>query len=477
MATGSREDRPELYGLGESPKVVTGLDLERMLKDDDPALADVKSVGFVLCAGSLDETHPYCSRTCCQQSIKNAIRLKEQDPRRPVYVWFKEVRTFGFLEEYYTKARELGVIFTRYDNESLPQVSANGSVSIAYRDPYLRRDVELPLDLLVLATPSIAAEGSSELSKMLKVPLQSDGFYLEAHVKLRPVDFGSEGIFLCGSAHYPKSIDEAISQAYAAAGRAAGHPGQARHQGRRRRRRGRRGQVRRLPHLRAHLPLRGADHRPRDQEGQDRGGRLPGLRGVRQRVPRQGHHPAPLHRRADLRQGRGALHGGELRWPTPRPPRSTAEAVAAAERPRRSRSTPTSSPRSSCSPATTAPTPPPTWPAACACSTRRNIRMIKLPCTGKLEVIHLLRAIEAGADGVYAAGCLEGECHYLKGNLWARKRVNHVKHLLAELGIEPERVEMYNMSSAMGAKFAESRHRVHRAHQASSAPTPSNVTA
>ena len=84
-----------------------------------------------------------------------------------------------------------------------------------------------------------------------------------------------------------------------------------------------------------------------------------------------------------------------------------------------------------------------------------NIRMIKLPCTGKLEVIHLLRAIEAGADGVYAAGCLEGECHYLKGNLWARKRVNHVKDLLTEVGIEPERVEMYNMSSAMGAKFAE----------------------
>ena len=222
VATGSREDRPELYGLGESPKVVTGLDLEHMLKDDDPALKGVKSVGFVLCAGSLDETHPYCSRTCCQQSIKNAIRLKEQDPRRAVSVWFKEIRTFGFLEEYYTKARELGVIFTRYDNESLPQVSANGSVSIAYRDPYLRRDVEMPLDLLVLATPSIAADGSSELSKMLKVPLQSDGFYLEAHVKLRPVDFGSEGIFLCGSAHYPKGIEEAISQGYAAAGRAAG---------------------------------------------------------------------------------------------------------------------------------------------------------------------------------------------------------------------------------------------------------------
>ena len=221
VATGGVEERPELYGLGSSQKVVTGMDLERMLKEDDPALAAAKSVGFILCAGSLDENKPYCSRTCCAQSIKNAIALKEKDPSRPVYVWFKEVRTFGLLEEYYTRARELGVIFTRYDNDSAPQVSANGSVSVKARDPYLGRDVELPLDLLVLATPTVPSAGGSELSKLLKVPLTADGFYLEAHVKLRPVDFGSEGIFLCGAAHYPKSIEETISQAYAAAGRAA----------------------------------------------------------------------------------------------------------------------------------------------------------------------------------------------------------------------------------------------------------------
>ncbi|NLE22372.1 MAG: FAD-dependent oxidoreductase [Actinobacteria bacterium] len=222
VATGGIENKPDgLYGWGESQKVVTGMDLERMLKEDDPALKDVKSAGFILCAGSLDETHPYCSRTCCQQSVRNAIALKEQDPERQVYVWFKEMRTYGLLEEYYTKARELGVIFTRYDNDTPPQVSANGSVSLKARDPYLGRDVELPLDLLVLATPTVAPEGASDLSKLLKVPLTADGFYLEAHVKLRPVDFASEGIFLCGAAHYPKSIEETISQAYAAAGRAA----------------------------------------------------------------------------------------------------------------------------------------------------------------------------------------------------------------------------------------------------------------
>jgi heterodisulfide reductase subunit A len=138
-----------------------------------------------------------------------------------VYVWFKEIRTFGLSEEYYTKARELGVIFTRYENSTTPVVSANGSVKVAYRDPYLSRGIELPVDLLVLATPTVPNEGNDDLSLMLKVPLQADGFFLEAHVKLRPVDFGSEGIFLCGSAHYPKGIEETISQAYAAAGRAA----------------------------------------------------------------------------------------------------------------------------------------------------------------------------------------------------------------------------------------------------------------
>ena len=224
VATGSQEQRPELYGLGSAQKVITQMDLERLLAEDEgeqPPLAEVKSVGMILCAGSLDENKPYCSRTCCLQAIKNAIRLKEQDPERPVYVWYKDIRTFGLSEEYYTKARELGVIFTRYANGSEPVVSANGSLSVAYDEPALKKRLELPLDLLVLATPTVPNEGNDELSKLLKVPLTADGFFLEAHAKLRPVDFASEGIFLCGSAHYPKSIDESISQAYAAAGRAA----------------------------------------------------------------------------------------------------------------------------------------------------------------------------------------------------------------------------------------------------------------
>ncbi|MBM3147883.1 MAG: CoB--CoM heterodisulfide reductase iron-sulfur subunit A family protein, partial [Actinobacteria bacterium] len=125
LATGAQEWRPELFGLGHSPRIVTGLDMEKMLADDDPKVKEAGAVGFLLCAGSLaPENKTYCSRTCCQQSVKNAIRLKEADPDRPVYVWYKEMRTYGFLEEYYTKARELGVIFARYDNDSKPRVSA-----------------------------------------------------------------------------------------------------------------------------------------------------------------------------------------------------------------------------------------------------------------------------------------------------------------------------------------------------------------
>ena len=319
VATGSREDRPELYGLGESAKVVTGMDLERMLKDrrPRPRRSSGRSASSSAPARS---TRPIrtARAPAASRASRTPSRLKEQDPDRPVYVWFKEVRTFGLLEEYYTKARELGVIFTRYDNDSLPQVSANGSVAVAYRDPYLGRDVDLPLDLLVLATPTIAgrgqqraeqaAQGAAAGRRLLSRGARQAaprGLRLRGHLPLRRRPLPQEH----RGEHQPGVRRGRTGRR---------HPGQARHQGRRRRRRGRPGEVRRLPHLRARLPLRGADHRPRREEGQDRGGRLPGLRDLRERVPGEGDHAAPLHRRADLRQGRGALHGGELTWPTPR---------------------------------------------------------------------------------------------------------------------------------------------------------------
>ena len=228
-------------------------------QDDDPALAAAKSVGFMLCAGSLDENKPYCSRTCCAQSIKNAIRAQgsaTRPARLRVVQGGPHLRLpRGVLHAGARAGRHLHALRQRRQAAGQRQRRGHGSPTATRTS---RRDIELPLDLLVLATPTVPNDGNDELSKLLKVPLTADGFFLEAHVKLRPVDFASEGIFLCGSAHYPKGIDEAISQAYAAAGSRRGRPRQAGAQGRRRGRRGRRGQVRRLPHLRAHLPLRGA---------------------------------------------------------------------------------------------------------------------------------------------------------------------------------------------------------------------------
>ena len=262
-----------------------------MLKEDDPALAQARAVGFVLCAGSLDENKPYCSRTCCQQSIKNAIALKERDPERPVYVWFKEVRTFGLLEEYYTKARELGVIFTRYDEATKPQVSANGKVEVAFRDPYLGRDMTLPLDLLVLATPAVPADGVAELEQAAQGAAHRRRLLPRGARQAAPRRLRQRGHLPLRLGPLPQGHRRGDQPGVRRRRTGRGHPGQAGAQGRRRRRRGRPGQVRRLPHLRAHLPLRGADHRRRHEEGEDRGGLLPGLRHLRQRVPGQGDRP------------------------------------------------------------------------------------------------------------------------------------------------------------------------------------------
>jgi heterodisulfide reductase subunit A len=459
VATGAREERPDLYGLGKRTDVVTEMDLERMLKEDDPALAEAKAVGFVLCAGSLDESHPYCSRTCCQQCVKNAS-AKRADPNRLVYVWFKEMRTSvsrGVLRQCASRCHH--ALRQRHP----PQVSASSSVSVS-AGPYLgaTSPAARPAGAGHAVHPS---DGASELSKLLKVPLTADGFYLEAHVKLRPVDFGSEGIFLCGAAHYPKSIEETISQAYAAAGRAASILAKSVLKAG--------GVVAEVDTEKCAACLTCASARrpiidPRPK-GQDRGGRLPGLRCAVSEA-RQGDHPATTPTRRSS-PGRGARWGD---WMADADAARRAEAGAADEAPKK-------------------PVDPDFEPeiivfachycayaAADLAGSMRlqypsTIRMVKLPCTGKLEVIHLLRALEAGADGVYAAGCLEGECHYLKGNLWARKRVDYVKTLLAELGIEPERVEMYNMSSAMGAKFAEVATEFTSASGAR--PQPSNVRA
>jgi heterodisulfide reductase subunit A-like polyferredoxin len=223
VATGAREARPKEYLYGEDDRVITQLELEqRIVGADATKLARLKNVVMIQCVGSRDEERPYCSRVCCQDAVKNALKLKELNPKVNVYVLCRDVRTYGFLEEYYQRARDLGVVFVRYEPEEKPTVEADGDkLLVKAKDSTLGATLSISPDLVVLASGIIPHDDAAVVSRMLKIPLNEDGFFLEAHVKLRPVDFATEGVFLAGLAHSPKNIQETVAQAKAAAARAA----------------------------------------------------------------------------------------------------------------------------------------------------------------------------------------------------------------------------------------------------------------
>jgi heterodisulfide reductase subunit A len=175
--------------------------------------------------GCRNEDRNYCSRICCQESIKNALKLKELNPEMDIYVLYRDIRAYGFIEDYYREAADKEVKFIRYEPEDPPQVEAAMAegkevLRITVTDPILGKKVAIDADYLALAAAVVPAAGSQEIVRLFKVSLSPDGFLQEAHVKLRPVDFSAEGIYLCGIAHYPKLMSETINQAYGAAGRA-----------------------------------------------------------------------------------------------------------------------------------------------------------------------------------------------------------------------------------------------------------------
>ena len=225
IATGGKEYRGKAYLLGEDFRVITQEEFEKRLSLSDPSLSKAKSIVMIQCVGPWDEDPAkifYCSRICCNVAVKNAIRIKEIYPETSVTILYKDMRTYGFKEAFYTQAREKGVLFVRFDDKKKPSVSlTNGQLSVQIEDPMLHLPLTLHPDLLVLSEAVVPNEGSKELANLFKFPLTLDGFFLEAHVKLRPVDFATDGLYLCGMAHYPKSINETISQAEAASARAA----------------------------------------------------------------------------------------------------------------------------------------------------------------------------------------------------------------------------------------------------------------
>jgi heterodisulfide reductase subunit A2 len=220
IATGAHEYKPQEYLYGQDPRVLTHLELDAHFIKNDPVLNNLKSAVFIQCVGSRNAQQPYCSRVCCAHSIESALELKRRNPDMAVYVLYRDIRTYGEREELFHQALQKGVLFIRYDLEGKPLVTAEDDVlSIELIDHIIGKSIQIDADLLVLAT-AIFPPDSLPISRFFKVPLDKDGFFSEAHVKLRPVDCAADGVFLCGLAHAPKSIDESITQAQAAASRA-----------------------------------------------------------------------------------------------------------------------------------------------------------------------------------------------------------------------------------------------------------------
>ncbi|MDO8685530.1 MAG: FAD-dependent oxidoreductase, partial [Clostridiales bacterium] len=229
VATGAHEQKPSDYLYGKNPAVLTQLELEdrlekRMSSSDPNSKEFPDSIFMIQCASSRNSDTPYCSRVCCNQAVKNALRIRQKQPDTKITILYRDIRTYGMNELQYKRARKSGIRFVHYETANAPFISENddGSLAVSFFDGVVNKRISENAGMLVLAgAVKPDADENRKLGQMLKVPVNQDGFFLEAHVKLRPVDFATEGVFLCGLAHSPRNLRESITQGKAAAARAA----------------------------------------------------------------------------------------------------------------------------------------------------------------------------------------------------------------------------------------------------------------
>ncbi len=223
LATGGVEYKGSEYNYGQNPHILTQLEFENQLANTHNNGHLPHSVVMIQCIGPAEE---YCSRICCATALKNALKLKELYPQAEITIIYRDIRTYGFKERLYSEARRKGIRFIHYEFDRKPEVTSDpnqgSKLQVHCWEPILGRELLLEPEMVVLSNPVVPAQGTKDLASLLKLSADMDGFFLEAHVKLRPVDFAAEGIFMAGAAHYPKFLDETIAQAQAAASRAAG---------------------------------------------------------------------------------------------------------------------------------------------------------------------------------------------------------------------------------------------------------------
>jgi heterodisulfide reductase subunit A len=225
IAVGADVYKPAEYLYGEDDRVMTHRELEEQISKGDEKIINAESLVMIQCVGCRNEDRNYCSRICCSASVKNALKLKEKNSQMDVYILYRDMMTYGFNEDYYREASNKDVKFIRYEPHDKPQVKpvkegGKSVLRVTVTDYILGKKLEIDADALALAAAVIPSAGTPEVAGLFKVPLSPDGFFKEAHVKLKPVEFATDGVFLCGMAHYPKHIPEVINQAYGAASRA-----------------------------------------------------------------------------------------------------------------------------------------------------------------------------------------------------------------------------------------------------------------
>ncbi len=428
VATGGAEAQPSEYLYGEDPRVVTQSELERRLADGHAD--DLENVVMIQCVGSRTVERPYCSRVCCGEAVKNALKLKELKPDANIYILYRDMRTYGLAEDAYRKAREASVIFSRYEEEQKPTVTrteeADGArLKVITFDTTLSEPLLIEADLIVLSAATTAAPGNKEAAQLLKIPLNEDGFFLEAHVKLRPVDFATEGVFVCGTAHGPKSIGESITQAWAAAARA--------------------NTILSKDHLEAEGITAVVDT--------DRCIACKNCEAVCEygaiRVERTAADVNPL-----LCKGCGTC-AVECPAMAITMHHFTDDQITAMIQEALSPPFNDDAPQAVaffCN-----------WCAYAGADLAGvsrlqyppTVKIIRVMCSGRIDEKHILRAFLLGADGVLIGGCHPGDCHYTSGNLQAEKRVRRVQRWLEQVGLEPERLKLEWISAGEGKKLAE----------------------
>jgi heterodisulfide reductase subunit A len=434
VATGAESFEPVGYhGYGINENIVTQLDLEARLNDDSLDLPS--KVIMIQCVGAMEERgRTYCSRICCGVALKNALQIKEKSPESDVYILYRDLQAYGVeLEEHYRDALKKGVKFVNYVPERQPSVSIlpEGGFKVIVYDTLIGMEMGLDSDIVVLSTPLINTEEGKSLAKMLRVPIGSDGFFLEAHPKMRPVDFSSEGIFLCGTAHGPKGVDESIAQAYAAASRAG-------------------------------IPMaKGKIYGDAVKSVLDPA-LCVGCGACAEACPFDAITMSSFSEpdvNVGLCKGCGVcavecpMGAMQLKYFKDSQLGPAVEALL----------TPTkwinkergSDPAILCFACRWC-----SYAAADFAGVMRlqypdNVRIILVPCTGRVDFRHMYKAFEMGADGVIVAGCLKEQCHYIDGNLKAERRIEIAKKALDVLGIGGDRLEMLFCSAGMPREFAQ----------------------